>query len=134
MIDAALRRRVTDRAGNRCEYCHLRQEHEPFATFHVEHIIAKQHGGDDSELNLCLACSSCNLHKGPNIAGVDFESGELVALFHPRKQNWEEHFWWRQAYLAPKGRAARITILLLGINLPENIEHREALIKEGVFL
>src|SRR5437867_825446 len=63
-----LRRRVIERAGNRCEYCRLSQEHELFGTFHIEHIIARQHGGDDSEGNLCLACSSCNLHKGPIVA------------------------------------------------------------------
>ncbi len=133
MIDAALRRRLIERAGNGCEYCRLSQGHELFGTFHIEHIIAKQHGGDDSEGNLCLACSSCNLHKGPNVAGIDSDSGDLVALFHPRNDRWSDHFEWHGALLAPKTPSARATIILLGINLPENVEHRESLIAEGVF-
>jgi hypothetical protein len=112
----------------------LSQEHELFGTFHIEHIIARQHGGDDSEGNLCLACSSCNLHKGPNVAGIAPDSGDLVALFHPRNHRWSDHFEWRGALLAPKTPTASATIIVLGINLPENVEHRESLIAEGVFL
>jgi hypothetical protein len=28
-------------------------------------------GGSDDPDNLALACHHCNLHKGPNLAGVD---------------------------------------------------------------
>ena len=31
------------------------------ATFHVEHILAKQHEGDDDLNNLCWSCHRCNL-------------------------------------------------------------------------
>src|SRR5215211_294900 len=61
-----IRELVRGRAGNRCEYCHLPQEALPFATFHVEHIIATQHGGSDDETNLALSCDRCNFSKGPN--------------------------------------------------------------------
>ena len=62
MIDAAVRRRVRERAGERCEYCRLRAEQDRFHPFHIEHIVARQHrGGDDLE-NLALACHQCNLH------------------------------------------------------------------------
>ena len=54
-MNAATRRMVWDRAGHRCEYCRLHQDHEPFYRFHVEHIIAKQHDGDDSPDNLAVA-------------------------------------------------------------------------------
>ena len=57
MIDAATRVFVWERANGRCEYCHLHQNDYEFQTFHVEHIIAKQHGGRDDTDNLCLACS-----------------------------------------------------------------------------
>jgi hypothetical protein len=89
-IDAALRRFVRDRAGNRCEYCHCHQDDLPFATFHIEHAIAKQHGGTDDESNLCLSCHWCNFFKGPNIATL--AEGELVPLFNPRVHAWDEHF------------------------------------------
>ena len=48
-MDAATRRLVLRRAGSRCEYCRLPQ-HAVDLTFHVEHIIAKQHGGDPQRL------------------------------------------------------------------------------------
>ena len=62
-MDQALCNLVHERAGNRCEYCHIRQEEEPFFRFHIEHLIARQHGGSDDASNLALACHHCNLHK-----------------------------------------------------------------------
>jgi hypothetical protein len=55
VIDAATNRRVRSRAANGCEYCGLPQEADPFFRFQVEHIIPKQHGGDDDLSNLALA-------------------------------------------------------------------------------
>jgi len=46
---------------------------------------------DDLE-NLAWACHQCNLHKGTNLAGIDPDSNELVRLFHPRRDRWEDHF------------------------------------------
>ncbi len=51
MSEATVRALVRQRAGDCCEYCGLPQEAVPLATFHVEHIIAKQHGGSDAEDN-----------------------------------------------------------------------------------
>lgn len=89
-IDVALRRFVRERAQHRCEYCGLHQEELPFATFHIEHVIAKQHGGSDDASNLCLACHWCNFHKGPNLTTLVHD--ELVPLFNPRLQTWNDHF------------------------------------------
>jgi 5-methylcytosine-specific restriction endonuclease McrA len=66
-MDSATRSLVRQRAGNRCEYCLIRQAHYESA-LHVEHIVAKQHHGADDPENLALACNHCNLHKGPNLA------------------------------------------------------------------
>jgi hypothetical protein len=41
-MDAATRTFVRERVGNVREYCLLPQAATPFATFHVEHVIAKQ--------------------------------------------------------------------------------------------
>jgi hypothetical protein len=54
-MDAARRELVRDRAGNRCEYCRVRQEDDALFTFHTEHIVARQHGGLDDDSNLALA-------------------------------------------------------------------------------
>ena len=91
-MDAATRQGVRQRALNRCEYCRLPQSAQPFATFHVEHIIARQHGGTDEPENLCLACERCNAGKGPNLSGRDPETGNIERLFDPRHQEWPEHF------------------------------------------
>ena len=90
-MDAAVRDYVRQRAGGRCEYCLLPEEADAWP-FHLEHIIAKQHGGQEVESNLCWACSRCNLNKGPNIASLDGTIEELVPLFHPRKEAWRDHF------------------------------------------
>jgi 5-methylcytosine-specific restriction endonuclease McrA len=90
-MDAATSQFVRQRAGYRCEYCHLPQEFSGLR-FHVEHIVARQHRGGDTTDNLALACPECNLHKGTNLNGVDPDTGKVTPLFHPRRDNWEDHF------------------------------------------
>jgi 5-methylcytosine-specific restriction endonuclease McrA len=61
---------VWDRAGGVCEYCKMPQAFDELG-FEVEHIISKKHGGQSIGPNLCLACFTCNRHKGSDIAGKD---------------------------------------------------------------
>jgi hypothetical protein len=87
----ALASEVRRRAGALCEYCRLPEA--AFARpFHIEHIIAKQHGGLTQLDNLALACWACNLRKGPNLTGIDPETGHLTPLFNPRQDVWTDHF------------------------------------------
>jgi hypothetical protein len=82
---------VKRRASYRCEYCRAPQA--AFSRpFHVEHIVARQHGGGTVPENLALACWQCNLKKGPNLTGIDPKTGTVTLLFHPRKDNWADHF------------------------------------------
>jgi hypothetical protein len=37
-------------------------------------------------------CYHWNSRTGPNLSGLDPESGALVRLFHPRQDRWDEHF------------------------------------------
>ena len=46
------------------------------------------------------------------------------------RANWDDHFEWNGAQLVGKTAIGRATIVVLGINLPENVELREALIAE----
>jgi len=119
-MDAASRESVRRRAGDRCEYCQVRQDDEPFFRFQIEHIVAKQHGGSDSVENLALACPRCNLHKGPNVAGIDPDTGVLTPLFHPRTQRWEDHFVFDSAEGAIHGQTpvGRVTVHVLNMNHP----------------
>jgi hypothetical protein len=100
---------------------------------HVDHIVARQHHGTDHPDNLALACLNCNLHKGPNLTGIDPDSGQVVALFHPRRDRWEDHFRWSGALLVAVSMVGRATIDVLAINEPANVNAREALIAEGRF-
>ena len=83
----ALRMLVRERAGDRCEYCRIHQDQDAYFRFHIDHIIARQHGGLTNADNLCLSCYRCNAHKGPNIASIDADTDELVRLFHPRRDD-----------------------------------------------
>jgi hypothetical protein len=99
----------------------------------VDHIVARQHHGTDDPDNLALACLSCNLHKGPNIAGIDPDTGQLAPLFHPRRDHWDQHFRWNGARLIGLTPTGRVTVDLLAINDERNVVAREALIAEGRF-
>ena len=63
-MDAALREHVRQRAGNTCEYCRIHQDQDPFFTFSVDHIIARQHGGKTESENLCLSLLSLQFSQG----------------------------------------------------------------------
>lgn len=115
-MDPALRDFVRERAGHRCEYCHLPQAVDPFFTYHIEHIVARQHGGGDDDLNLALACYHCNSHKGPNLTAFDPNTGSLMRLFHPRQDNWDEHFELNGIVIVGRTAIGRATAALLQMN------------------
>lgn len=118
--------RVRERAGHRCEYCHLSQEDSPLAALHIEHVIAKIHGGTDDLDNLALACVDCNLHKGPNLTGVDPQTRRVTPLFHPRRDKWNDHFEWRGIYVAGKTAVGRTTVRVLHMNSEEQLALRSS--------
>jgi hypothetical protein len=131
-MDSATRDLIRRRAGDRCEYCLIRREHV-VSPLHIDHIVAKQHRFDDDPSNLALACDQCNRHKGPNLAGIDPESGRLVALFHPRHDAWADHFALQGSLiigLTPTGRA---TLVVLAINSIRQERRRASLIASGLY-
>lgn len=106
-VPASIRRAVTQRAGNRCEYCQLSQAGQE-ALFHMDHIIPEMDGGLTMSDNLALACVSCSLRKGARQSAVDLVSRRLVRLYHPRQQRWAAHFrfsGFRVLGTTPTGRA-----------------------------
>jgi hypothetical protein len=82
--------------------------------------------------NLALACFHCNLHKGPNIAGIDLEAGNVVELFHPRRDNWDEHFQLLSGGQIVGKTVGRVTVLVLAMNDPDARAVRRLLIQERV--
>lgn len=130
-MDQAIRIEVRRRADHRCEYCRLRQRDEDENPFHVEHIIALQHGGSDSMDNLALACSWCNAVKGPNLTSLDPDSGALTRLYHPRRDRWEDHFRRDTIYIIGTTDVGRTTAWLLRFNDADNLEQRRLLLELG---
>jgi hypothetical protein len=131
MMDAAIRALVRERAGGRCEYCRLHEVETDFFAFHVEHVIAKKHGGTDDPETLCYACPECNWAKGPNLAGMLEES--MYPLFNPRTQNWQRHFRWDRTTLVGKTKTGIVTVQVLNINEASRVMLRENLLFEGRF-
>ena len=86
----------------------------------MEHITPRAIGGATDIDNLALACGGCNGYKGARTTGTDAETGEVVALFHPRRDLWSEHFAWSDDFLLVIGLAAvgRATIEILQMNRP----------------
>jgi hypothetical protein len=123
---------VRRRAGGFCEYCRLPESlsHLPFP---LDHIIARQHGGRETQDNLALACPECNLHKGPNLCGIDPKTKLLTRLFNPRIDEWRKHFRWDGAILVGRTDIGRTTEYVIAANLPDRVALRAALIKAGQF-
>ena len=120
-MDAALRALVARRAGYRCEYCRLPEQFVPVG-FHVEHIIPRQHGGSDDPDNLCHACSRCNWHKGPNLTGI--AGGQIVPLFDPRRQSWNDHFAWQGPLIVGLTPTGQASVQVLQMNAPRRLRLR----------
>jgi len=127
-----LREFVQDRAGHRCEYCHL-PDAVQLLPFHVEHIVARQHGGGHEPENLAWACDRCNAYKGPNLSSIDPETGKVVELFHPRRDTWAQHFTVVRGEIHGLSPSERATARLLQINSRRRVELRLDLEEQGFF-
>jgi len=123
-MNPSIRESVRKRALYRCEYCHIPEEATPFIGFHSEHIIARQHLIDDSLNNLALSCDRCNAYKGTNLSSIDPDSLEVVSLFNPRKDDWEEHFQITDGYVIGKTACGRATAKLLNMNATRRAQLR----------
>jgi len=132
-MHAKTRKVVRQRAGQCCESCRLPEHADPYATFHIEHIIAKQHGGDDELANLAWSCSRCNRRKGTNLSSRDPNSGTIVELFHLRQHVWRDHFTIQGARIIGSSSLGRATVRLLDMNESRRVRLRRELIEQGEF-
>ncbi|HKP11298.1 MAG TPA: HNH endonuclease signature motif containing protein [Blastocatellia bacterium] len=131
-ISAELRRLVRDRAGDCCEYCRGQAKYSA-DSFSIDHIKPRGQQGETEPENLALSCIGCNQHKAKRTSAVDPATDQLVALFHPRRHHWEEHFAWSDDFtlmlgLTPTGRA---TIAALQLNRAGLVNLRRVLRASG---
>ena len=108
-LTARLRAEIAERAQDCCEYCRAQEKFSP-DSFSVEHIAPLSGGGSNESDNLAYSCQGCNNRKYVSVEAIDPLTGELVALYHPRQQQWSDHFAWNEDFtlvigLTPTGRA-----------------------------
>jgi hypothetical protein len=131
-VDKSLFELVWGRAESCCEYCLMPQAYYP-VPYQIDHVIAKQHDGPTTSSNLALSCLHCNSHKGPNIAGRDRKTKQLVPLFNPRRNRWRRHFRWDGATIVGRTAIGRVTVAVLNLNGVYLFRLREELIKDDLF-
>jgi len=129
-IPEAMRRAVIQRAQGKCEYCQLHQD-DSVKQHEIDHIDAEKHGGTTTLENLCYCCFDCNRHKGSDLASIDPDTGQKVFLYHPRQNQWSDHFKVEGASVIPNTQVGRVTVFLLQMNAPERLIEREILVKLG---
>lgn len=123
----ALRQAVRERAQFRCEYCRMSERLLVFHRFEIDHIRPQKFGGAELLENLAWACLSCNRRKGPLMAALDPDTSQLVRLFDPRSDIWDEHFVYEPPRILGKTAIGRVTTWALGMNSEEYLDLREAL-------
>ena len=125
MNASAFAQTVQERAAQRCEYCRMHQSLQG-ATFHVEHIIPESRGGPSTVDNLAWCCPSCNLHKSDRSVAIDPDTNQLAPLFHPRQDDWNEHFAWLDYRQIGRTASGRATIAALKLNSDRRLLIRRA--------
>lgn len=125
-IPASLRARVVARAQESCEYCLVYADYAAFK-HEIDHVIAVKHGGATEADNLAYACAQCNRFNGSNVAALDPQTGEIVPLFNPRKQQWYEHFRLDGPVIVSILASGRATEHLLELNQIDRVLLRQEL-------
>ena len=127
-ISEELRRLVAERADHVCEYC-LIAEVDRSSSYQIDHIISVKHGGSTTADNLAYACIFCNLQKGTDLGSINWQTGELVRFFNPRRDFWGEHFQLDGAVIQPLRDIGEVTTRIFDLNNDERILERQALME-----
>jgi hypothetical protein len=125
---------IAQRANHCCEYCKAPEVVFNFP-FEVEHIVPLSRSGSNDEMNLALACRSCNLRKGNRIGGVSSQSKIEARFFHPRKDLWSEHFEVNpnSGEIVGKTPVGEVTVEYLEMNSPTQVSARQLWLRLGLF-
>ncbi len=132
-ISEELRRLVAERVDHVCEYC-LIAEVDRSSSYQIDHIISVKHGGSTTADNLAYACIFCNLQKGTDLGSINWQTGELVRFFNPRRDFWGEHFQLNEAVIQPLTDIGEVTTRIFDLNNDERILERQALMEVGRYL
>ena len=131
-ISFSLRQLVIERAQGRCEYCLIHQDFSIY-THEIDHIIAVKHGGQTLSENLALSCLPCNRHKGSDFATLDPNNGEIIRLFNPRLQVWDEHCTLKNGEIIGITDIGQATSRLLMFNTSSRMRSRQSLSDQNLY-
>ena len=95
--------------------------------FHVEHIVARQHGGRSEPEIWRWRVAAAISTRGRTSPALIPTAARLVPLFHPRQHRWSEHFAWEGTIIVGLTPIGRATVELLAMNKWERVEVRENL-------
>jgi hypothetical protein len=126
-LNPELRRLVTQRADNLCEYC-LISESDTILGCAIYHIISIKHGGSSDIDNLAYCCVYCNRFKGSDIGSIILDKKEFVRFYNPRWDNWAEHFKLTNSTIEPLTNIGKVTARILGFNDQSRLLERQLLI------
>ncbi|MCA4898053.1 MAG: HNH endonuclease [Bacteroidota bacterium] len=127
-ISEKIRKEVADRANHKCEYCQIHMD-DMFLSFELDHILPIKHGGSSEIENLALACPHCNQHKGSDFATI--VNAEVVRLFNPRIDNWQENFRVVNGAILSKSKIGEASIKIFRFNEPDRVILRQLLTSIG---
>lgn len=125
-ISDTLRSEVAGRADHRCEYCLIHEEDTGFR-LQIDHIVSRKHHGRSSLENLAYSCVLCNRSKGSDVASVALQGGNIVRLYHPRRDRWYEHFQLEGNLIRALSDVGAATVELLRFNAVERVAERTLL-------
>lgn len=125
-VSVLLTAQILADAGHRCGYCRT-DERLTGSLLSIEHILPIAAGGPTERENLWRSCRECNERKGAQVQATDPESGEIIALYNPRTQSWDDHFRWSEDGLLVIGLTAigRATVVAIDLNRPHQIVARQ---------
>ena len=132
-VSPAVRRRVRRRGRGLCEYCRSCGEYTGH-DFTIDHITPESRGGTNDFENLCWCCFWCNNFKHVRTKAVDSRTGDVVRLFNPRRELWQDHFRWSRDSTRIVARTAvgRVTISALRLNRPALVRARRVWVRHGI--
>lgn len=125
-VPEAVRRLVATRAGHRREY-YLLHQRDSYTPHQVDHIVSQKHAGTSDLQNLAWSWIRCNAWKGSDVSSVDPNTGQIVPLFHPRRDRWSDHFEIRGHVIEPLTAIGYMTVTLLRLNSAQRFAERRAL-------
>jgi HNH endonuclease len=127
-ISIAIQRAIIALSQGYCEYCVVPEDYST-DFFNFDHVQPVSQNGRSELGNLARTCGICNGHKHDKTKAIDPLTQQVCRLYHPRQDNWKDHFEWSEDCLRIIGKTAigRTTVDLLQVNRKSNINLRKLL-------